>query len=44
MAVDEQTQIDLIKLADGVRLLCFTDARSGVSVERKRDAGSSVAE
>lgn len=40
----DQTQVDLIKLADGARLLRFTDARSGVSVERKLDSTSSVVE
>lgn len=44
MAADDQTQVDLIKLADGARLLRFTDARSGVSVERKLDVAGSVAE
>lgn len=44
MAADDHTQVDLIKLADGARLLRFTDARSGVFVERKLDAAGSVAE
>jgi hypothetical protein len=35
-------EIELVKLADGARLLRFTDVRSGVSVERKLDAGRSV--
>jgi hypothetical protein len=38
------TQIDLIKLADGARLLRFTDRTSGLSVERKLDAARSVNE
>jgi hypothetical protein len=37
-------QIDLIKLADGARLLRFTDRTSGLSVERKLDAARSVHE
>lgn len=40
----ENIQVDLIKLADGARLLRFTDATSGLSVERKLDASRSVAE
>ena len=44
MAADDQTQLDLIKLADGVRLLRFTDPKSGVSVERRVDVVGSVAE
>ena len=44
MAADDETQVDLIKLADGVRLLRFTDAKSGVSVERRVDVAGSVAE
>lgn len=43
MAADDQTRVDLIKLADGVRLLRFTDAKSGVSVERRVEAAGSVA-
>ena len=38
----ENVQIDLIKLADGERLLRFTDRISGVSVERKLDAAQPV--
>lgn len=34
----ENVQIELIKLADGARLLRFTDRSSGLSVERKLDA------
>jgi hypothetical protein len=30
-------QIELIKLADGVRLLRFTEPRSGLAVERRLD-------
>lgn len=44
MAASDDLQVDLIKLADGARLLRFTDAQSGVSVERKLDAARSVAE
>lgn len=44
MAADDQTQVDLIRLANGARLLRFTDAKSGVSVERKLDSAGSVAE
>ena len=40
----ENVQIDLIKLADGARLLRFTDRSSGLSVERKLDAARSVSE
>jgi hypothetical protein len=40
----ENVQIDLIKLADGARLLRFTDRVSGVSVERKLDVARSVNE
>jgi hypothetical protein len=40
----EKVQIDLIKLANGVRLLRFTDAASGLSVERKLDASRPVTE
>ena len=40
----EKAQIDLIKLTDGARLLRFTDARSGLSLERKLDPSRSVAE
>lgn len=38
----ENFQIDLIKLAGGARRLRFTDRASGLSVERKLDAGRSV--
>ena len=44
MAANDPTQVDLIKLADGARLLRFTDRKSGVSVERKLDSAGSVAE
>jgi len=44
MPANDPTQVDLIKLADGERLLRYTDAKSGVSVERKLDAAGSVAE
>jgi hypothetical protein len=40
----ENVQIDLIKLADGGRLLRFTDRTSGLSVERKLDAARPVNE
>lgn len=40
----ENVQIELIKLADGVRLLRFTDRRSGLSVERKVDPSHAVNE
>ena len=40
----EKAQIDLIKLTDGARLLRFTDARSGLSLERKLDPSRSIAE
>jgi len=40
----ENVQVDLIKLADGARLLRFTDWSSGLSVERKLDAARSVSE
>ena len=36
--------MDLIKLADGERLLRFTDRTSGLSVERKLDSTRSVNE
>lgn len=39
-----KAEVDLLKLADGSRLLRFTDALSGVSVERKLDAARPVAE
>jgi len=35
-------QIDLIKLASGERLLRLSDARSGLSLEKKLDARQSV--
>ncbi len=44
MSQNDETRVDLIKLAAGGRLLRFTDLRSGVSVERKLDDGRSVAE
>ena len=40
----ENVQMDLIKLADGERLLRFTDRSSGLSVERKLDSARSVDE
>lgn len=40
----DNVQIDLIKLADGARLLRFTDRSSGLSVERKFDSARSVDE
>lgn len=40
----DKVQIDLIKLADGARLLRFTDAQSGLSVERRLDPARSAAE
>jgi hypothetical protein len=40
----ENVQMDLIKLADGERLLRFTDRTSGLSVERKLDSTRSVNE
>jgi hypothetical protein len=40
----DNVQIDLIKLADGARLLRFTDRSSGLSVERKLDSARSVDE
>lgn len=40
----DNVQIDLIKLADGARLLRFTDRASGLSVERKLDSARSVDE
>jgi hypothetical protein len=40
----ENVQIDVIKLADGARLLRFTDCSSGLSVERKLDSARSVNE
>jgi len=42
MPAAQKMEIELVKLADGARLLRFTDFRSGVSVERKLDAGRSV--
>ncbi len=42
MADAQKVQIELVKLADGTRLLRFTDDKSGVSVERKLDGGRSV--
>src|SRR5207249_2981312 len=42
MPAVKNVQIDLIKLADGARLLRFTDRISGLSVERKLDAACSV--
>lgn len=44
MPASHKVQVDLIKLADGARLLRFTDAKSGVSVERQLDADRPVAE
>ncbi len=44
MPASDNIQADLIKLADGARLLRFTDAKSGVSVERKLDPTRPVAE
>lgn len=38
----KNVQVVLVKLADGARLLRFTDAISGVSVERKLDVARSV--
>jgi hypothetical protein len=38
----ENVQIDLIKLAGGVRVLRFTDRASGLSVERKLDSARPV--
>ena len=40
----DNVQIDLIKLADGARLLRFTDRSSRLSVERKLDSARSVDE
>lgn len=40
----ENVQIDVIKLADGERLLRFTDRSSGLSVERRLDSARSVNE
>ena len=37
MAAHDKIQIDLIKLADGMRLLRLTEAQSGLSLERKLD-------
>lgn len=44
MSQNDETRMDLIKVAGGSRLLRFTDSRSGVSVERKLDDTRSVAE
>ena len=44
MAGPQKVQIELIKLADGARLLRFTDRTSGLSVERKLDTDRPVAE
>jgi hypothetical protein len=40
----DNVQVDLIKLADGARLLRFTDRASGLSLERKLDAARPVNE
>ena len=37
MADAQKVQIELVKLAIGARLLRFTDAKSGFSVERNRE-------
>ncbi|HKP04347.1 MAG TPA: hypothetical protein VJU77_13425 [Chthoniobacterales bacterium] len=42
MLEENNVEVELVKLADGARLLRFTDAISGLSVERKLDAGRSV--
>ncbi len=42
MANARKVQIELVKLANGARLLRFTDAKLGVSVERKLDGNRPV--
>lgn len=44
MIEEKNVRVELVKLADGARLLRFTDAISGVSVERKLDVTRSVDE
>lgn len=44
MARSPEVQMELIKLAGGAGLLCFTDRVSGLSVERKLDTDRPVAE
>ena len=38
MSADRQIQIELIKLANGDRLLRFSESTSGLSLEKKLDA------
>ena len=38
-----EIQIDLLKLADGARLLRLSEATSGLSLEKKLDASEPVA-
>lgn len=38
----DNIEVELIKLANGARLLRFTDPKSGLTVERKLDPTASV--
>lgn len=42
MANRNNIEIELIKLADGVRLLRFTEPKSGLTLERKLDPNRAV--
>ena len=38
----QRIEVDLVKLADGARLLRLTESRTGLSLEKRLDAGRPV--